>query len=390
MSDKRLEAVLKKNRETVVREWTRLLRESSEAYRRRPDFELRENIRASFDASMAFMFRNDRAPLHRQVTQIVERRLKAKFSVTEVQTAIEIFRTVTRPMIIAGVPRERLNDCLAIVDDCVSYSIRLFSEKYQAQQELDARYMNQALTETLSELKQEKDNAMAANVLKDEFLANVSHELKTPLTSIIGFSKILMDTGGEQMPGKEKLRIIYEQGRALLRMINTLLLISEINSGMARLSRDAVAMKDIAELAVQNIKKLKIAEEHPIRFAVADDLPIIIGDSEKLVAVVFELILNGLKFSEPGSEVAVDCRPQNGGVAISVRDYGIGMDVEATKRIFSPFFQLDGSITRKFGGNGLGLTMIQKVVELHNGKVSVESHPGKGTTFTVELPVIQK
>ncbi|MBI5636381.1 MAG: HAMP domain-containing histidine kinase [Nitrospinae bacterium] len=385
----RLEELLHRHGDALLRRYVARLQGISESYRRRPEYELRQTGKAAFDASISFMLRRTPDPMNRFIDDIVQKRSAAGFKLEEVQEAFQIFRDVVRPVIVGHMPREEINAALELVDECANYSIRRFSGKFQVRQENDMRAVNLMLSAALEDLKRERFNAVAANRLKDQFLANVSHELKTPLTGIIGFSKILMGMEDRDQKTKDKLRVIHEQGRALLRMINTLLLISEINAGGIQISRDAVDFRDLVDLAVQNVKKLKIAENHAIIFTAEEDLPIVICDSEKMMEVVFELLLNSLKFSEPGAGVNLRLRRNGGQMALEVIDEGVGIDAEEFNRIFSPFYQLDGSITRKYGGNGLGLTMIKKVVELHNGSISVASNPGKGSTFTVVIPLVQ-
>lgn len=384
----RLDELLHRQGDTIMRQYVARLQRVSEAYRRRPEHELRQTGNAAFDASLSFILRRDTGPLNRFIDDIVEKRSAAGFKLEEVQEAIQIFRDILRPVIVGDMPREEINAALELVDECANYTIRRFSGKFLARHENDARAANHMLSAALEDLKRERANAVAANRLKDQFLANVSHELKTPLTGIIGFSKILMAMESGDQKTKDKLRVIHEQGRSLLRMINTLLLISEINAGAIQISRDAVDFSDLVDLAIQNIKKLKIAENHPITFTAEKDMPIIICDSEKMMEVVYELLLNSLKFSEPGAEVRLNLRHTGGQMALEVMDEGVGIDAEEFNRIFSAFYQLDGSITRKYGGNGLGLTMIKKVVELHNGSITVTSNPGKGSIFTVAIPLV--
>lgn len=385
----RLDELLHRHGDTILRQYVARLQRISESYRRRPEYELRQTGKTALDASLSFILRRDTGPINRFIDDIVQKRSDAGFKLEEVQEAFQAFRDVTRPIIVGHMPHEEINAALELVDDCANYTIRRFSRKFLARQESETRAVNLMLSAALEDLKRERTNAMAANRLKDQFLANVSHELKTPLTGIIGFSKILMGMESGDQKTKDKLRVIHEQGRSLLRMINTLLLISEINAGAIQISRDAVDFRDLVDLAIQNIKKLKIAENHAISFAVEGDTPIVICDSEKMMEVVFELLLNSLKFSEPEAEVRLRLWHNGDQMTLEVVDEGVGIDAEEFNRIFSAFYQLDGSITRKYGGNGLGLTMIKKVVELHNGSINVASNPGKGSTFTVAIPLAQ-
>lgn len=380
-------AFLKKNKDNILREWVSRVRKCSPTYSKRPEYETTENFRTSFDANVALICDNDTSKIDAHLDRIVGARLGSGFNLGDIFSAIELFRTVSRPFIIKDVRLDKLSEALEKVDSCVEYSILGLFKRYRAYYEEEAKNSNKMLSDALVELKVERNNAMAAGVLKDQFLANLSHELKTPLTSIIGFSKALMNSPSEQPPIKEKMRIIYDQGRTLLRLINTLLTISEINSGTAKIGRDAVDIRDITEMVVQGVKKLPDGEGRKIEFIGDAGEFVVIGDSEKLFSAFSELIINALKFSEPNGEVTVRCFKAEGNVSISVKDNGIGINADDFKIIFDPFYQADGSLTRKYGGNGIGLTLLKKVVVLHGGTVGVESVQGKGSTFTVEIPL---
>lgn len=384
----KMETLLLKRRDAILADYIVRLRGLSESYRRRPEAELRQTTRAAYDAALAFMFRGDPKPMDRFVELLVEKRLKAQFKLSEVQRAFSGLRNAIVPALLREIPKDGLGCCLATLDECADYAIGLFSEKFQLRHEADQVRANLALSAALDELRREKNNVLSANRLKDEFLANLSHELKTPLTGIIGFSKIMMDAPADDPKRTDKLRIVHEQGKALLRLINTLLVIAEIDAGLVRVSRDAVEFKDIVEMAVKNIQKLKVAEGHPINISLGKKMPPVICDTEKMTDVVFELLLNSLKFSEPGGkiDISADCSGEN--LTLSICDQGVGIDAQEMDRIFSPFYQQDGSITRRSGGNGLGLTMIKKVVELHRGRITVASNPGKGSTFTIVAPLV--
>jgi signal transduction histidine kinase len=314
-------------------------------------------------------------------------RYDAGFDLQEVQEAVELFRPLSRRCVLRDVPKEQVAECLDLLDECVGFSQKLLDKNFRSHYEQEAKSMTNDLLNTMEELKAERNNAMAANALKDQFLANLSHELKTPLTAIIGFSKALISSGDEFPAMKDKLRIIYERGRTLLRLINTLLMIAEINAGIVRVSRDALDLKDIADLVCKGIKGLKEMEARGVTFSCDEKELVVIGDSEKLYALIYELVYNGLKFSEPSGEVFVACKRAGDKAVISVTDNGIGIEAGELGKIFDPFYQMDGSITRRYNGSGIGLTMIKKVAELHDGAVKVESTIGKGSTFSIELPL---
>ncbi|MBI3793617.1 MAG: HAMP domain-containing histidine kinase [Nitrospinae bacterium] len=382
----RFETVLKNNRDKIIREWTGFVQNNDGPYARRPAYEIAADLRSLFDAYFAFMFKNDKLTIEAHVGRIMHSRFDAGFDLLEIQRAMRHFRRLVRRYVLLYVEREYAAECLDILDDCVSNASRMLVSDFRQHYEQKGRFMTATLLDTMEKLKVERNNAITANALKDQFLANLSHELKTPLTAIIGFSKALFSAGNEYPAIKDKLRIIYERGRTLLRLINTLLMVAEINAGLVRLRRDAVDVRDIAELVVKEIKGLREMESRDVSFSAGGEELVVLGDSDKLFALIYELVFNGLKFSEPNGGVSVSCKRNGKNAVVSVTDNGIGIECSELTKIFDQFYQMDGTITRKYNGSGIGLAMIKKVTEMHDGTVKVESSPGMGSTFSIEIP----
>jgi PAS domain S-box-containing protein len=257
--------------------------------------------------------------------------------------------------------------------------------------ELGGRQCALSIARDITDLEAARQKALAASKAKTEFLSSMSHEIRTPMNAILGMADLIgeSDLNSEQ---RRYLDTIISNGNTLLELINSILDLARVESG--RMNLEAVAF-DIVELTEKVADTLAVrAHEKGIELSVrfSGDLPLmLVGDSLRLRQVLTNLIGNAIKFTERG-EVAVDVahnpgRSNPGSVLFSVRDSGIGMPREMLPNIFSAFTQADSSTTRKFGGSGLGLTIVERLVALMGGNVWVESELGRGSTFyfTVEL-----
>ena len=224
---------------------------------------------------------------------------------------------------------------------------------------------------------------------KQSFLAAMSHELRTPLNAIIGFSEI-MDAevfGPLSAPQySEYVRDILGSARRLLHIIEDVLEISRAEAGELVLSKREV---DVGELIDESLRPFRDWCRSR-RIKVVTDVPdhiVIHVDPHKIRRVLASLISNAVKFSGDRTSIALAARlDESGLLTLSVRDRGIGMDPEAIERAFVPFAQLDNSLSRQFDGSGLGLSLARVLVELHDGRIEIDSAPGLGTTATVILP----
>ena len=385
---KQLENLLAANRETLVREWARLMQESSASYGSRPVNELLETCGLAFNAYSSHIMEHGSGKLDDFIDYIVIKRVTAKFSISEVQHAFSLFRTITTPIILSELDAKQSLAAIEAIDRSVNHAIFSFSEKYQKTIDNEMLEINRTLTQTMQNLKKEKDTATRANLLKDQFLANISHELLTPLTSIIGYSKMMIGKMDINSISRDKFKVIYDQGKILQHHINTLILFSQINSGQAKRSNDSLDLKGLLEKCINEALGFLPLNNCKVNLVCQGVPHLITADGEKLRFAIYELIFNAIKFSHHDSCVDVICSYEPDIVRISVKDIGIGINTDNLETIFSPFFQVDGSLTRCYGGSGLGLAMIRKVAELHQGSIHVESTPGNGSRFTLEIPFI--
>lgn len=247
----------------------------------------------------------------------------------------------------------------------------------------NARLFNQ-VQKTADQLRQ-------MDRLKSEFLASMSHELRTPLNSIIGYSEIMLMgiNGPLNEENTEDIQAILNSGRHLLNLINDILDLAKIEAGRMALDIDEVNI--YALLNDIQVSHNPLIKKKSVRFIIDVDekLPNIEADPLRLKQVLTNLVTNAIKFTDEG-HIYLRGRHENGWVSISIEDEGIGISSEDLSTIFEQFRQVDGSSTRRAEGTGLGLTITSHLVDLHGGKIDVESTLGAGSTFIVRLPVQQK
>ncbi len=224
--------------------------------------------------------------------------------------------------------------------------------------------------------------------LRSEFVANVSHELKTPLTTIKGFVETLKEGAINDRGSAIKfLEIIAKHTERLENLVNDLLSLSAIESREVKLNREKISVNAFLE-AILNLYKERFENQKlNIHLKLARELPSILADRNKIEQVFFNLIDNAIKFTPPGGSIIINSIQQNGFIQIDVKDTGIGIESEHLPRIFERFYRVDRGRSRELGGTGLGLSIVKHIVQLHQGKVSVESEPQAGSTFSIFLPV---
>ena len=246
--------------------------------------------------------------------------------------------------------------------------------------------------------------------VKSNFLATVSHELRTPLTSVIGYAEMLLEgmAGPITEEQREYLSTILGKADHLLRLITNMLELARMDAGPPSVQRAPVSVAELIERAATSLSSEVDRRAITLALPVAP-MPRVLADGRKIRQVLVHLLANAVKFSPRGGDVVVEAqvgplsptdrdsplgslRPDDlarrYGVRISVRDTGIGISPVAQARIFEPFFQVDQSSTREYGGTGLGLSLAKSYVEAHGGSIWVTSTPGQGSTFTLSLPAV--
>ncbi|MGD9180239.1 MAG: ATP-binding protein [Desulfobacterales bacterium] len=227
-----------------------------------------------------------------------------------------------------------------------------------------------------------------ANKHKSEFLANMSHELRTPLNAILGYTELILDNIYGDVPEKiqEVLERLEKNGRHLLGLINDVLDLSKIEAGQLTLSLNEYSMGELIQTVFTSVEALATEKKLEFKVKIPKDLTTGKGDEQRIAQVLLNLLGNAIKFTDEG-EVRVEASISNETFLVSVSDTGPGLSEADQKKIFEEFHQADGSSTRAKGGTGLGLSIAKKIVEMHGGRIWVESTLGKGSTFRFTLPV---
>jgi signal transduction histidine kinase len=243
---------------------------------------------------------------------------------------------------------------------------------------------NDALRKKTIELEASNRKLMELDTLKSDFVTMVSHDLKTPLTSIIGFAKTLLTLNVTPEQRSKYLTIIETEGKRLAQLIGEYLDISKIESGNFTVKKEPV---DPAALVREITESTAIhAPSKSIVVTIAKAIPLILGDANQLKRVVINLLDNALRYNVPDKSICVSVDNKNDHVIVSVKDNGPGIRPEEQNLIFDKFFRSSDAVNERTSGNGLGLAIAKGIVNAHDGALWVESEPGKGATFSFNLP----
>lgn len=255
---------------------------------------------------------------------------------------------------------------------------------------LEEAYKNleRKVAERTQELVMANKRIDEASKYKAQFFANVTHELRTPLHAIIGFTRLVLKNTEGQLPELHKgdLQKVLASAEQLLNLINGVLDLSKIEAGRMEIFPESIRLGELIYVATSTVEPMLNDGRVRLTTKIAPDMPPMRTDRDKLKQILINLLSNAAKFTEQG-EIGISAWTENGSVKLVVSDTGIGMRKEALDYIFEEFRQAEPSSTRKYGGSGLGLTIVKRLVGLLGGDIHVESEPGKGSKFTVTLPI---
>ena len=310
---------------------------------------------------------------------------------------------------IAGL--QLMESLVLIITLFVLFVIALFVFRPMVRQIRHEMYSLISAEQGLSEKNVELERA---NLLKSEFLANISHELRTPLNAIIGFSELLKDEmlGELEEKQKEYVTDIFNSGQHLLALINDILDLSKVEAGKMEVNLEMASIPDLLKGSLAIVRERADSKNMGINLVIADDIEPSYTDVRKFKQIVYNLLSNAVKFTPEGGSIEItakkagaedvlsedeiegrkDLAPgretlKENFIEIRVTDTGIGISKENLEKIFRPFEQLDGSLSKKYEGTGLGLVLVKRMVELMEGKIAVSSEEGKGSSFTFWLPL---
>jgi GAF domain-containing protein len=323
-----------------------------------------------------------RTVLERRPVQVADVLADPDYTLQDVQRKIG-FRTIL------GVPLLREGNPIGVII-LMRFAVRPFTEK---QTELATTFADQAgiaieNVRLFEEIQDKSRQVEEASKHKSQFLANMSHELRTPLNAILGYTELIIDGIYGEAP--EKMRAVMERvqsnGKHLLGLINDVLDLSKIEAGQLVLTIQDYSIKDVVHGVYSAVEPLANSKKLAFKIEVPPNLPPARGDDRRLTQVLLNLVGNAIKFTDAG-EVAVKAAASNGAYTISVRDTGPGIAAADQAKIFDEFQQADSTQTKAKGGTGLGLSIAKRIIEMHGGKLWVESSLGAGSTFSFTVPL---
>ncbi|MFW6449890.1 MAG: GAF domain-containing protein [Nanoarchaeota archaeon] len=264
-------------------------------------------------------------------------------------------------------------------------NIRLYDQVLNFNRELERR-----IDEATKELQEKNKELRKMDEMKSDFVSNVSHELRTPLTSILGYTKLLHNGKLGELNDKQNnvLSTVVSESERLSRLINDVLDLSKLESGKIEIKFEK---DDAGRIIKETVESLRhIAESKKIKLITRIEKNVGLETSPDLLKqAVINLVNNALKFTKENGRVTIAAKTNGNKVLIHVKDTGVGIPKEEVQKLFDKFYQVDSSMTREHNGTGLGLVIVKHIAELHNGTVKVNSKEGKGSRFTLELPVKQ-
>jgi len=251
------------------------------------------------------------------------------------------------------------------------------------------RTLEQRVQERTLDLQSALEKLSELNQLKSNFISNISHELRTPLTHIKGYLSMLADgsLGPLSQEQADALGVLLRSEERLEKLIEDMLLFSLAARGEFTLHKELVNIKDIIRVSLSRVEKFATSRKIKLETFLPSELPLILVDPEKVSWAIIQLLENAIKFTPLGGWVGIEAGSEDNQVWVGVRDTGIGIQPERMEEIFEPFHQLDGSATRHYGGTGLGLALVRRIIEAHGGVIKVDSREGQGSHFQIYLTV---
>lgn len=223
--------------------------------------------------------------------------------------------------------------------------------------------------------------------IKNELVSTVSHELRTPLSSLSGYIELMLARDLTPEKRERFLKTMSREAKRLTVLLNDFLDIQRMEDGHQEYKQDHFALN---ELVLEVIERFRETSDHTIHFDHADDDLHLVADRDRIEQVLVNLISNAIKYSPNGQEIEVRVRKDNDQAHVSIRDFGIGIPEHGFEKLFTKFYRVDNSDTRKIGGTGLGLSICKEIIESHGGSIEVESTVGKGSTFTFTLDLAEE
>ena len=250
------------------------------------------------------------------------------------------------------------------------------------------RTLERRVDERTSELQKALERVSELSQLKANFISNISHELKTPLTHVKGYIELLISESLGPISDEQKhaLQVSQQASHKLEGLIEDLIMVSLASRGELSIKLDDMDIRRIVSLAVKSFADKAKNREIELKTDIDENVPFVQGDSQKIGWVLGQLIDNGIKFTSTGGSVVVSLKREGENlVIVSVTDTGIGIGPNEIKDIFEPFHQVDGSSTRRYGGTGLGLSLVRQIIEAHGSMIEVQSVEGRGSLFKFPL-----
>jgi signal transduction histidine kinase len=251
------------------------------------------------------------------------------------------------------------------------------------------RQLEERVARRTQELQQALQKLTELNQLKANFVANISHELRTPLVPIKSYAELMLDGGLGPLTDEQKqsLEAMTRSIGRLEGLVNNLIQFASSLTGDMLLVQAPHAVTDLVTLTLKASEAKALKKPVRLQTQLIAPLPLVLADGEKIHWVLFQLVDNAIKFTPPEGTVTLTAEPRVTSVRLSVRDTGIGIPPERLPELFQPFHQLDGTSTRQYGGTGLGLALVKRILDAHGSQARVESKPGEGSTFWFDLPI---